>query len=266
MGAELTLRYAGTAELEQDFESNLKKGRAFVPGAAGLSDRTPCVLRIEHPTGGAALELPAEAVWISHHPETGGIGLELVEFDSEARDSLRAFVATSEPPPRTFSGMRARVSLEELNAEAEESADPDASPESGSALRNLHDRVRQLSLADRDSLARQGQLPERVALERRFGSSVWEGLLQNPQLTAREVCHMAKSTSLPTNLVSLMVSNAGWLSDASIRSALLANPRVTGAHLERVLRACPQQELRVMAEQSSLRLQVRSGAKRLIRR
>jgi len=266
MGAELTLRYAGTAELEQDFESNLKKGRAFVPGAAGLSDRTPCVLRIEHPTGGAALELPAEAVWISHHPETGGIGLELVQFDSEARDSLRAFVATSEPPPRTFSGMRARVTLEELSAEAAESADPDASPESGRALRNLHDRVRDLSLADRDSLARQGTLPERVALERRFGSSVWEGLLQNPQLTVREVCHMAKSPNLPTNLVNLMVSHAGWVSDSSIRTALLGNPRVSGAHLERVLRACSQNELRALAEQSSLRIQVRAGAKRLIRR
>jgi hypothetical protein len=77
---------------------------------------------------------------------------------------------------------------------------------------------------------------------------------------------MAKSTNLPTSLVNLMVSNAGWLSDGSIRTALLGNPRVSGAQLERVLRACSQNELRVLAEQSSLRLQVRAGAKRLIRR
>jgi len=132
--------------------------------------------------------------------------------------------------------------------------------------RNLHERVRELSLEERDALARQGNLPERVALERRYGGAVWEGLLQNPQLTPREVCLMAKSGNLPPNLITLIVSNAGWLADSSIRSALLQNPRVSGTHLERLLRTASQAELRTIAEQTNVRMQVRSTAKRLIRR
>jgi hypothetical protein len=77
---------------------------------------------------------------------------------------------------------------------------------------------------------------------------------------------MAKSASLPINLVNLIVANKAWLADAAIQGALLSNPRVSGAHLDRVLRVLPQTELVRLADQSSLRLQVRQGAKRLIRR
>jgi hypothetical protein len=263
MGAELTLRYARAEELEQDFESNLRKGRAFVPGASGLPQRAPCTLHIEHPAGGATLDLQAEAVWISENPDALGVGLELVNFNAEARDSLRAFVASASEPPRALSGTRRRqLPLEEL------AADVEGAPESEltAVERNLHDRVRGLSLADRDTMARKGNMPERVALERCYGGSVWEGLLQNPAITAREVCRMARSGNLPTNLVNLMVSNAGWLADPGIRNALLQNPRVSGLHLERVLRSMSQSDLARVSENSGVRMQVRQAAKRLIRR
>lgn len=264
MGAKLTLRYAGAEELEQDFESNLRKGRAFVPGASGLPQRAPCTLHIEHPAGGASMDLQAEAVWISENPDALGVGLELVNFDAEARDSLRAFVASATEPPRAHSGTRPRqLPLEELAAAIEEEA---AASELTPVERNLHDRVRSLSLADRDTMARKGSMPERMALERCFGGSVWEGLLQNPAITTREVCRMAKSGNLPTNLVTLIVSNAGWLADPGIRNALLQNPRVGGLHLERVLRSMSQNDLAHLSENSAVRMQVRQAAKRLIRR
>jgi hypothetical protein len=275
MGAELTLRYSGAEELAQDFESNLRKGRAFVPGASGLPQRAPCTLHIEHPEGGATLDLPAEAVWISEHPETGGIGLEIVNFDARVRDSLQAFVAATGEPPRAISGTRRRTMQP-----AEVAPEPDSGEETISqtaptrrnlheaarTARNLHERVRELSVEERNALARQGSLPERVALERRYGGSVWEGLLQNPQLTSREVCQMAKSGNLPPSLINQIVSNAAWVADTSVRNALLQNPRVAGTHLERLLRGASQTELRSIAEQTSVRMQVRTTAKRLIRR
>ena len=115
-------------------------------------------------------------------------------------------------------------------------------------------------------MARQGSLPERVALERRYGSSVWEGLLHNPQITPREVQRMAKSTSLPSGLVNLIVNNRAWLADPAVQQALLDNPRLSGPHIERVLRVLPQAELARVAERTSVRMQVRQAAKRLIRR
>ena len=93
--------------------------------------------------------------------------------------------------------------------------------------RGRHDEARQglTELIDRLGIeAESGAfvadvVPERVALERRFGGSIWEGLLHNPQLTPREVLRMAKSASLPVNLVNLIVANKAWLADAAIQGA-----------------------------------------------
>lgn len=251
MGTELILRHASAEHLVSDFEANLRKGRAFVPGTHGLAQREHCQLRIEHPEAPRAFSVRAEAVWVD--PGTpGGTGLSFLDFDAAAQDALRAFVAGP-------SG------ADSVDLDSDPSSEP-GSDSSSPAARNLHERVRTLDLAERDAMARQGSLPERVALERRFGSSMWEGLLHNPQITPREVQRMAKSTSLPTGLVNLIVSNRGWLSDPAISQALLANPRVSGAQIERVLRALPQAEIQRVAEQTSVRMQVRQAAKRLIRR
>jgi len=255
MSSELTLRYEGVLELQRDFDDNLRKGRAFVRGVSGLAEREYCTLRIEHPEGKAPVEVRAEAVWINSDPENEGTGVQFVDFDAKAREELRAFVKSADALPPS-SGVLS----------VGESGEYDAATETNPAVRNLHDRVRELDLAEREVLARTGGLPERVALERRYGSSVWEALLHNPQITAREVMRMAKSGSLPTTLVNLIIANNGWLADGAIQAALLQNPRVSGAHLDRVLRALPQSELLRISEQTSQRAQVRMGAKKMIRR
>jgi hypothetical protein len=288
MGTELILRHASAEHLVSDFEANLRKGRAFVPGAHGLAQREHCQLRIEHPERARAFSVRAEAVWVD--PGTpGGTGLSFLDFDAAAQDALRAFVAGASSPesePATAArstgaavsssfgatpSSRATVRAAAGSGADFAAVDADPSSEPGSdlsspAARNLHERVRVLDLAEREAMARQGSLPERVALERRFGSSVWEGLLHNPQITPREVQRMAKSTSLPSGLVNLVVGNRAWLSDPAISQALLGNPRISGAHIERVLRALPQADIQRVAEQSSVRMQVRQAAKRLIRR
>lgn len=290
--AILRLRYPDLAALQADFEANLRKGRAFVGGVQLTGQREACTIVIEHPVSRSELQLAAEAVWVNPDPAALGTGVQFADFGEAERERLRAFVAASstqrdEPAssvhhdgpassaatsdvaassgtlptaPRSTTLQVAPGS--ELDDDGEESDPASSSP----VARNLHDRVRGLDSTERDALARSGSLPERVALERRFGSSVWEGLLHNPQITPREVLRMAKSTSLPTALVNLIVANKAWLADPAIQTALLHNPRVSGAHIERVLRALPQAQLSTLAEQTSVRMQVRSAAKRLIRR
>jgi hypothetical protein len=264
MSTELVLRYDSAEQLQADFEANLRKGRAFVPGPSRLAERIFCTLCIEPPSGGEPHRLRAEAVWI----DAAGTGLSFVDFDAGIQATLRAFVAAAIAEPPFDAGTGGADDAVEVDGDKDDlqsAGEPisEASPSSG---RNLHDRVRELELGERDVLARQGSLPERVALERRYGSSVWEGLLHNPQITPREVLRMAKSTSLPTTLVNLLVANRAWLADGSINRALLENPRVSGTHVDRVLRALPQAELVRVAEQTSVRMQVRQAAKRLIRR
>lgn len=230
----LELRHESASALLADAE-NLKKARAFVRGAHELEVRERCRLELVHPEHGGRLALDAEAVWVG--PD--GVGLELVELD----DELRAQIAAFAEPDR---------------------ADEVRSPARGP--RNLHERMRSLSLREREEIARHGALPERVALERAYGGAVWEGLLQNPQLTPPEVARIAKNGTLPKPLVAGIVANASWLANPEVQRALLGNPRCGGQHLERVLRALKPVELVRLAQHCPYRQEVRSLAQKLLNR
>jgi Tfp pilus assembly protein PilZ len=253
----LWLRYPDRAALLRDFEANLQKGRAFVAGPSALRERDPCCVVLVHPVTGEELALAAEAVWINPDPANPGTGVQL---DTSQRESLRHFIEAS---PSIAPELPADETLADELA-PEPALDDELGPNSSGTHRNLYDKMRSLSPLERNELARLATLPERVALERCFGGSVWEALLQNPQLTTREVARFAKSGSLPTNLVSLIVANRAWLADSAVQQALLANPRVGGAHLDRILRGLPQTEIVRISTHTSYRLQVRTAAKRLI--
>jgi hypothetical protein len=223
------------------YETELKHRRAFVAGSFSIEPRCACRLHLIR-ANGEQLELAAEAVFVNPNPPYAGVGLELGELSAEL---LRGFL---ERPTR-----------ERMDGVGKGSAPPVV----GQGTNPL-ERVRQLSLRERDQVARRGPLSERVALERVFGSLVWEALLENPQLTVPEVARIAKNGTLSLPLLTIIVEHGGWLKSGEIRRALLGNPRVKSLHLERILRAAPHSELRQIASVSPYRPLVRSIAKRLL--
>jgi hypothetical protein len=227
---KIVLRHADAAALLLDYEQNLRKGRAFAAAETGVTERERCELVIAHPERETEVAVAAEAVWIG----PTGVGFEFVNFDAEAKKRLAEFIADED------------VDADERNA------------------RNIHERVRKLTNREREELARRGSLPERTALERAFGGSVWEGLLQNPQLTPPEVARIARNGSLPKPLVTTIVSNAAWLASAEVQRALMSNPRCTGAQLERVLRSLKPAEVVRLSQQCPYRAEVRALALRLV--
>ncbi len=250
---ELRLAYPNVSALVADHQDNLRKGRAFVVGAADLAERERCRLLLVHPESGEVLALDAEVVWVKRDAPGAGVGVQILDAGEALRERLRRFVEGS-PTGET--------------AEAVDEDQPDAvQPErEGHAARNVHERVRALSLRERETMARQGTLTERVALERAFGSSVWEGLLQNPQLTPSEVARIAKNGALPRPLVQVIVGNAGWLAVPEVQRALLGNPRVGGPHLERVLHATSRGDLERIASSPAYRPEVKQAVNRLLGR
>ena len=216
-----------------DYERNLRKARAFVAGAEGLAQRERCTLEIVHPRTGVRFQMAAEAVWIG--PE--GIGLELVGLDAARKAQLDEFANADAPAPAESAGT--------------------------AAARNVHERIRGLSTREREEVARHGSMPERVALERAYGGAVWEGLLQNPQLSPPEVARIARNGTLPKPLVATIVNSASWLASPEVQRALLSNPRCSGSHLERVLRSLSCGDLSRLAQQCPYRAEVRTMARQL---
>jgi hypothetical protein len=247
MTATLRIEYPDLESLRRDHRQNLRKGRAFVAGATGVAERQPCQVEITHPTSGETFTVRAEAVWVKHDDPGLGIGVQFLDRDDAA---LAAFVASA---ATTETGGTTSVN------DAADGADPPPA-------RNVHERIRQLSPREREQVARQGTLPERVALERAFGASVWEFLLQNPQLSPVEVARICKNGGLPTPLLSVIVGNGGWLSVGEVQRALLGNPRVRGPNLDRVLRALSRKDLQRVAQQTSYSGPVRAAAQRLLKR
>lgn len=271
---EIRISPGSSSELRQLFERELRHHRVFVNGYFDLTDRQPCVLVIEHPCG-ATFTIPAEAVYLKRDDPGAGAGLDLVGLDAAMLARLELFASEVDSVPLAAPIAAQEAHLAPVLETDESDASPDGedahatdasssrAPGAARAPRNIHERIRQLSLREREAMGRSGTLAERVALERAFGGSVWEALLQNPQLTAPEVARIAKNGSLPVPLVTVIVNNASWLVSGEVRRALISNPRVSGQNLDRVLRAFPKNELKQVTQMSAYRSEVRSIAQRL---
>jgi hypothetical protein len=257
---ELVLRLPSIEALRAE-RPNLEKRRAFVAGATGVEMRQVCLLVIVHPASGARLALPAEVVWVAPDGPGKGVGVELRELDVE---ELRTFIEAPEDPG---AGEPVPEDEDDPTLAPDEAEDPaeGRTPEALRRATSLHERVRAFSLRERETCARSGMLSERVALERAFGTAVWEGLLQNPQLTPPEVARIARNGTASGPVLAAIVANGSWLSVGEVQRALLANPRVTGPQIERVLRSLSQSDLRRATQQTSYRASVRQAAQKLLK-
>jgi hypothetical protein len=128
---------------------------------------------------------------------------------------------------------------------------------------NPEERFRNLSYSDQLKFARTGGQSERTILERLYGKGVWESLLANPQITVVEVARIACKGGLAQHLLDAIVANQSWLANAQVRRGLLTNPRLGRAQVDKVLRAMPAHEVKLVPKQSIYNPVVRDAARRL---
>jgi len=248
--AALTLRVDDADELRALIDRDLSKRRVFVPGASGVEARTPCDLVLAH--AGRTLTLAGEVVYVRAEDPGRGVGLALAPLDAKDLAALRSFADTP-------SGVAEREGDDETMVEGGASDAP-----SGAAPVRLHDRLVALSDVEQQRMAAAGSLPERIALERMYGPSVWDTLLQNGRITIPEVARIARKGTLPRSLVEAIAANATWLAAGEVQRALLSNPRAPTAVIEKVLRALPRRDLRQVPAQTSYTMAVRMAAKKML--
>lgn len=274
MTRRFELRFESTESFLRELESNLRRGRTFIPGAIALADRSPCVVAVLQPETGVEVELAGEIVFAMGEGPGAGVGIDLVDLDLTER--LAALTAAGgqreagvELPlaaeKEDFALELVEPSLEESGLAERSSRSPSGAPDSRRGI-TIHERVRKLGVPARDKLARTGNLSERTALERAFGASVWDALLENPQITGAELARIAKNGMAPATILGHIAANAGWLGKPEVRRALLSNPRLPSAQAERVLRALPAAELRLVPSQAAYPPGIRTLARRLLQR
>lgn len=230
--AQLTLRFETVDALRQEHEANLKHGRAFVMGARGLEALSPCELTLVHPESGVELVIAGEIVMVRDDDTLCGVGVQLLGLDQE---ELSRFVAGPGRP----SQMPGRIA-------------------------NRHEQLRAMPLSEQLKIARQGELNDRVALERHVGKPLWEALLSNPRITIVEVARIAKKGTVPRPLIEQIVDNGGWLQNGLVRRALLSNPKLSNEGIMKVLRVMPRPELKLVEKQTAYPNAVRDAARKLM--
>ena len=94
-----------------------------------------------------------------------------------------------------------------------EPATPQEEAETDDIPKNVHERLRGLTLVQQLKTAREGDLSERILLERIYGKNVWEAILRNPRVTGPEVARIARMGALPRPMIELIVGNGALAAD-----------------------------------------------------
>lgn len=240
----VVLDLAGKHELARD----LAAGGVFVPGCT-VALNVECELVVR----GTADELRAPALVV--FASDAGAGLQLIGCDAELKQRIAALAAPAEEsrPAGDAAPTGEAAPVDDTEVETDRRA------------LNLHERLRNLPLAQQLKLAHTGEVSERIVLERMYGKTVWEALLRNPRLTGPEVARIARMGALPRPLIELIVGNGGWLQIPEVRRALLSNPRLGTDQIIKVLRLMPKHELKLATMQTAYPMAVRDVARRLIK-
>jgi hypothetical protein len=228
----LVIELPTAEDVSREWQAHLSCGGAFVRGAAAETARD-CLLVLVGP-GGAQLELAARTVFANGD----GVGVEIVDFAAE----------------------KARIEtwMTDTAGDDEELArDPVA--------KNVFERLRHLTVVQQLKVARDGEVHERMALERMYGKTVWEAILRNPRCTHPEVARIARMGALPRPMIELIVGNTAWLRVPEVRRALLSNPRLSPDQIPRILRLLPKHELKIVPNQTAYPAAVRDAARKLLR-
>jgi hypothetical protein len=252
MDLRFVIELRGRHDVDREW-ANLSCGGAFVRGARADTNLACTLVLIG--ASGATLELPARTV----HGSAEGIGVAIDGFDPAMRDRIHAWLATATATATTADAG------EDGDADDADDADRVVRPPADPVARNVFERLRRLTVVQQLKVAREGEVHERMALERIYGKTVWEALLRNPRVTHPEVTRIARMGALPRPLLELIVGNTAWLRVPEIRRALLGNLRLTADMIPRVLRLVPKHELRLVPIQTAYPAAVRDAARRMLR-
>ena len=234
MGARIVIEFEDRAALLTELEDNMCKGGTFAAGASGASPGDECEVVIVHPVSGKRITMDARVVMVS----AAGVGVAFFDFSAERRQQLEEFVAAAEPAAPVVT-----------------SPPP----------KHVHERLRGLNPTEQLKVARDGEVNERMILERIYGKAVWEPLLRNPRLTIPEVARLARMGNMPRPQLETIVGNVAWMTAPPVRRALLSNRRLSDVLMTKVLRAMPKAELRLAIKQTAYPTRARELARKLLK-
>ncbi len=137
-------------------------------------------------------------------------------------------------------------------------------PLRAAAESRLRERLRELELGEKISLARTapaGLLPVLASDE---SHRVIAAVLTNPRLLEADVAAIVRREKTPVEVLRVVASSERWISRPSIRDGVLTHPRTPVHSALKVLAAMPAPEIRKLLAEKPLPPVVRFGAERIL--
>lgn len=278
---DLCMQFVDQGALQREFVQNLQYGRCFVPSTSKVEVEvlSECTLTLQHPSGDH-FTVAAQVVLVT----PAGLGLQLRLAAPAAACALERFSTGQQTPEATIDAATSpsnTTAPPELDAEVESelneqmsasdvqgsgepvAAETDPRPPSDLQSVTRIQELRSLTMAQQQKIARQGELSDRVQLERLYGKAVWDALLSNPRLSVPEVARIARKGTVPRPLLDQIIDNRAWINTAQVRRALLGNTRVGTDGAMKLLRATPRHELKLIQKGTSYSPFIRDQARKL---
>lgn len=130
---------------------------------------------------------------------------------------------------------------------------------------NLRDRMQEISLGERISLARMAPREVIKVLRHDRNERILGALLDNPRTTEDDLLVLANSARTPPNILSLLAHSQRWASRQQLRLALARNPRLPVKSALPLLKGMVERDLLGLLELPTSPTPIRAAAARLVR-
>jgi hypothetical protein len=125
-------------------------------------------------------------------------------------------------------------------------------------------RIRDLPLADKQRLAREGARVERQALIRDANKALHAAVVSNPAVDLDEVIEYSSLPGLSTEAIAAIVQNKSWLASRSLVLNLVKNPATPAEVAARLVPRLGPNEWRVLVNPGAARPSVAAQARMLL--
>lgn len=222
------IEFETEAELQAEYQSNITAGGLFFQTTSQYPEFTSLQLTLKLIDGGQVM-VPATVV------KAMGTGLAV----------------TLETKPELI--------WSTLTAKPEE-----ASPPASVAETNVWERIRHLNRNEKLMLAPKADRREVQALLQDQDAQVIFSLLKNPRIAVEDVLRIARSPLLSAIAADTIAKTKIWAANASIRAALVNNPRTPTPLALKILPTLAEPDIRQIAKATAVSQSLRQAALRIV--
>jgi hypothetical protein len=126
-------------------------------------------------------------------------------------------------------------------------------------------RIQKLSVSERIQLALKGGKEIRTILLRDSNKEVSLTVLDNPKVTETEIELLARSRSVPEEVLRIIANRREWMKSYNVILAMVNNPKAPQGQALRLVTTLKTRDLQVLEKNKNVTEGIRSTAKKLLK-